>query len=408
MRWVLAELWGDRARMGLVALGVLWGTLGMATLLAFGSEMVRATTQTTANFGVDLLRVFGGTTSLPFQGLSAGRRIRLELEDVERVANCDGVRGAAWEEHRSSVITRRGDRRHSGGVVGTQAGFADLRPRVPMNSESRFLSERDELEERLVCYLGHEAARALFGDDPAVGETVEILGTPLIVVGVGAKRIQISSYNGRDDEKIYLPIATFRRVCGRGSRSIVVGLESGDGADRGVAAVRATLGDEHGFDVKDEMAVTVFSYQELQNRIGSILGGNRALTAVVAVLGFLVSLLGVANATWARVEERRREIGLAMALGARRFDVMLPPLMEAAITSLVGGLLGLSAAGLVLSVAAGLDLPAELRAYLGAPIVSLSLGAAIVLGLTLSGVLTGWWPARRAASVQPIEVLRDE
>ena len=136
--------------------------------------------------------------------------------------------------------------------------------------------------------------------------------------------------------------------------------------------------------------------------------GNRALTAVVSILGFLVAALGVANATWARVEEKRREIGLAMALGARRFHVMLPPLLEASITTLVGGLIGLVMAASIFALDAAVDAPLEVRAYLGTPRVSLGLGVTVVLALSLIGALCGLLPARQAASVDPIQVLRDE
>jgi ABC-type antimicrobial peptide transport system permease subunit len=146
----------------------------------------------------------------------------------------------------------------------------------------------------------------------------------------------------------------------------------------------------------------------MQSMIGTILGGNRMLTAVVGVLGFLVAALGVANATWVRVEEKRREIGLAVALGARRVHVMAPPLAEACVVAFGGGAIGLAIAAGVFGAAAGLDVPLEVRAYLGTPLVSLGLGAGIVGMLAVCGAISGWVPARRAARVDPMVVLREE
>lgn len=302
---------------------------------------------------------------------------------------------------------RAGSRRHSGPLVGTEAAFADLRPRVVVPG-GRFLSLRDEAERRRVAYLGAGAANALFGEENPVGQTFEALGVPFTVVGVGMKRIQISSYEGRDDDKVYIPVSALRDVSGRGYATMVVGLRSASMDAAAEASIRSTLGERCGFDPADEAALGVWNHVESQRRIGSILAGNRALTAVVAVLGFLVAVLGVANATWARVEERRREIGLSMALGARRFDVMVPPLLEAWVTAIIGGTIGLGIAAALFGLAAGLDVPLEVRAYLGSPVVSLSLGAAITVFLSAAGAAAGWWPAHRAASIQPIEVLRDE
>lgn len=407
IRWVLGELWADRIRMGLVALGVLWGTLGMASLLSFGGEMLRATGQTTANFGVDLLRVSGASTTTSWRGQAAGRRVRLALGDEAAVAALPGVRGAAWEELRGSQLSRAGDRRHSGTIVGTQPEFSELRSKRAVRG-GRFLSARDVLEQRLVCYLGSDAATALFGDRDPVGNEVEVMGSPLRVVGVGPRQVQISNYEGVDRDKIYLPITTFQALAGPAYGTLVVGLEEGDESRAMQASVRGALARLHDFDPDDESALNITDYVVLQNRIGTILRGNRALTAVVAVLGFLVAALGVANATWARVEEKRREIALAMALGARRIHVMLPPLLEASITALVGGLIGLLLAAGVFAMAAAVDAPLEARAYLGTPRVSLTLGAAVVLALSFVGALSGWFPARQAASVDPIQVLRDE
>ena len=232
--------------------------------------------------------------------------------------------------------------------------------------------------------------------------------TPVRVVGVGPRLIQISNYNGVDREKIYLPITTFESLAGPAFGGLVVGLENASESAAVQASVRGALARIHGFDPNDLAALNMEDYVVLQERFSAILYGNRALTAVVSILGFLVAALGVANAIWARVEEKRREIGLAMALGARRFHVMLPPLLEASITTLVGGLIGLVMAASIFALAAAVDAPLEVRAYLGTPRVSLGLGATVVLALSLIGALCGLLPARQAASVDPIQVLRDE
>jgi putative ABC transport system permease protein len=408
LRWVLSELWSDRVRTGLVALGVLWGTLGLASLLAFGGEMLRATDETASRFGRDLLRVSGAATTRPWRGLAAGRPVRLEVGDEGALAALPDVRGAVLEHSWWGRTLRAGERRHTGTLVGTQPGFAELRSRRVLPG-GRFLSARDVAEERRVCYLGSRAARALFDGADPVGREVEILGTPFLVVGVSPDEVQISNYNGDEREKVYVPDTTFRALTGlRNPSYVVVGLVDDSRVARVERDVYRTLGARRGFDPADEAALEIHDYVEMQSMIGTILGGNRMLTAVVGVLGFLVAALGVANATWVRVEEKRREIGLAVALGARRVHVMAPPLAEACVVAFGGGAIGLAIAAGVFGAAAGLDVPLEVRAYLGTPLVSLGLGAGIVGMLAVCGAISGWVPARRAARVDPMVVLREE
>ncbi|QDV04659.1 Macrolide export ATP-binding/permease protein MacB [Planctomycetes bacterium Poly30] len=405
--WVLGSLWATRIRMGLVALGVLWGTLGLASLLAFGQEMTRATTGTIGNFGEDLFRVMGGARTKPWQGRRAGTPVRLEASDAKAARRLPGIRGAVLELEYGQTAFRAGAARFSGGLSGASAEFGDLRSRY-VREGGRFLSALDSLEKRRVAYLGAGVASALFGERDAVGEEIEALGTRFLVVGVAPEYVQISSYNGQDRDKVYVPDTTLRALTGVRYGSLIVGLENADEASEVRRALYASLGTRHGFARDDDAALRIIDYVALQERIGSILAGNRSLTAVVGVLGFLVAALGIANATWAHVEEQRREIALAMALGARRLHVVLPPLLEGALTALAGGLIGLGLAAAAFAAAATLDVPLEVRAYFGTPGVSLPLGLGIVLLLTVVGVLSGWFPARMAASVDPVEVLRDE
>ncbi|MEM9378761.1 MAG: ABC transporter permease [Planctomycetota bacterium] len=406
--WILSGLWADRVRTGLVALGVLWGTLGLASLLAFGGEMLRATGGTARNFGVDLVRVAGAATTRPSRGFPAGRSIRLAVGDEELLASLPSVRGAVLEHNDWGRTFRAGEARHTGTLVGTQPGFADLRSRR-VRPGGRFLSARDEREERRVCYLGAFAARALFSSADPVGREVDILGTPFRVVGVGPDEVQMSNYNGDERNKVYVPASTYRALTGRRSPSFfVVGLVGPDAADGAKAEILGALGARYGFDPADAAALEIQDYTEIQRMIGAILGGNRALTALVGLFGFLVAALGVANATWVRVEETRREIGLAVALGARRRHVMAPPLVEASLVALVGGAIGLGLAAASFALAGLLDVPLEVRAYLGDPRVSLALGGGIVGLLAVAGALSGWIPARRAARVDPMVVLREE
>ncbi|MEM9801175.1 MAG: ABC transporter permease, partial [Planctomycetota bacterium] len=221
LRTIFADLWDDRVRTALVALGVLWGTLGLASLLAFGGEMIRATRGTMHSFGEDILRVSGAATTRPWRGLSGGRSVSLEVDDAEALASLPEVRDAVVEFSVWGQRVRAGDARHTGTLVGTGPAFEALRSRRAMPG-GRFLSRRDVEEQRNVAYVGANAARTLFGDADAVGRTVEILDAPFVVVGVSPDLVQISSYNGDDRDKVYVPSTTLAALTGRRSPSFLI------------------------------------------------------------------------------------------------------------------------------------------------------------------------------------------
>ena len=169
-----------------------------------------------------------------------------------------------------------------------------------------------------MCFLGDRVARRLFGEADPVGRTLELAGTPLTVVGVGPERITHTNYNGEDRDKLSLPATTFRDLLGWEFVSFAwVGLEPGAEPERVRREVRRALGARLQFDPGDEDALDVQDYTEIRALVDGILGGIQVFTLLVGVLGLLVSVVGVANVMLALVEERTRELGVQLALGAR-------------------------------------------------------------------------------------------
>ena len=410
----LRELWAERARVGLVVLGVVWGTLSLTLLFAFGESFVDSTTQTAQNFGSALLRVGEGATTLPYRGLQAGRWIDRFPEDADAVlAAVPGVKAVALEAiGSSSNPLEYGDARMNVRVCGVTPVFGELRKHRPQPG-GRFLNERDEAEHRRVVFLGNRTAARLFDDAAPVGETVEVWGVSFTVIGVLRPRVTTSSYSGEDRDKLYMPLSTFHDLFGRRDVSylIVQFVDPGSGPeDRRpvVDGVFATLAGRYGIHPRDREAVWMYDHVEIQEMIDLILDGNRVFLDVVGVIGLLVALVGVANVTYVMVEERRREIGIQMALGARPRSVAAARLLEGLLVTLTGGVIGVAATAMLLWLLNRVELGFEVRGYLGYPAVSLQVGATVVALLVLGGALAGWWPARRAAALDPVVALREE
>ena len=406
---ILSELWAERSRVGLVALGVLWGTLGLGILLSFGSSMNAASSETADNFGVALLRVGGAATTRPFQGLPAGRSLGLEPEDALALATVPGVRAVCYEFSRgASVPLQVGDLRRNVPLAGVSPGFEDLRRRVAMPG-GRYVNQRDFEQHRRVCFLGGRLAREIFGDGDPVGRTVELMGTPLVVVGAGPERVAMSNYNGEDRDKLNLPGTTFQDLMGwRYISHAWVGLAPGADAQRVLAGVRRTLGARLHFDPDDEPALDIQNYVQIREMIDGILAGNRIFTLVVGVLGLLVSVVGVANVMLTLVEERTQELGVQLALGARPRLLAAERLVEGVAVTTVGGLAGLVVCAGVLAGLGLAPLPMEVHAYLGHPRLDLGLGVGVLAVLVVAGAFAGWVPARRAMQLDPVQILRDE
>jgi putative ABC transport system permease protein len=406
----LRELWAERGRVGLVALGVAWGTLSLTLLVAFGRGLEEGTIQTVETFGVNLLRVGGGATSRSFEGLSAGRWTRLQVEDEGLLAaGLPEARTVALEYSRGSeFVVRFGDKKTSAPLSGTGPEFRDLRGMRPQ-AGGRFVNERDVREHRRVCFLGHRTKLRLFGEAPAVGAEVELLGVPFLVIGVRQPLVAISSYNGDDRAKITIPHTTFRDLMGPNQISFLfVELESDEQRKAAVASIYQLLGSRHGFDPEDRNALGVQDFMVMQDMIGGMLDGNRYLNNIVGIFGLLVAMLGVMNVMYAMVEERTREIGIRMALGASPSDITRERLVEGLVVTSVGGVAGMVSCAAILGALNRLPLPAEARAYMGEPHMSLGLGVGVVVLLSVAGCLAGWFPARRAAALDPVVALREE
>lgn len=407
---LLAELWDERGRVGLVALGVLWGTLGLGILLAFGSSMSTATSATADTFGTDLLRVGGGATTRSHQGMPAGRSISFEPRHAAVLEGTPGVRGVTYEySYGAGLEVERDGTRRRVATAGVAPGFAELRNHRAAPGSGRFLNDLDHAERRRVCFLGNRIAGELFGASDPVGQTLQVDGTPFLVVGVGPPRVTISSYNGQDRDKLSMPASTFKELQGwRRVSFLWVGLEPGATVDAVVPELRRRLGGVLGFDGTDEGALAVQDFIAIRSMIEGILRGNRVFTLIVGVLGLLVSIVGVTNVMLALVEERTRELGVQLAIGAPPGMLALERVVEGVLLTVVGGIAGLALSGAVLWGLSLAPLPDEVAAYLGQPRLDVGLGLVVLGLLAFFGALAGWLPARRTLRLQPAAVLRDE
>ncbi len=400
-----------RKRAALTMAAIAWGTLSLLLLLAFGEGLRARLVAANEAMGKDIAIVWPGTTTRPFGGLPAGRFIPLRATDLPllraRVPDLDGLVGEAM---RWDVPLRVGRKMRSTLVVGTEPAYGRLRVHVPRPG-GRFLDALDLRDRRRVIFLGDRLAADLFGEgvDP-VGRRVLVGGVPYTVIGVMRHKLQTSNYATPDHDHAVIPLSTWRAQFGwNGLNNIVLRPRDPARMEATLAALRRVLAGKYRFDPADEQALPTWDTVKSGKVLRAILYGIEVFLGLIGALTLVVGGVGVANIMVAVVRERTREIGVQMALGARRSWITGVLVLESAWYTLAGGAVGIA---LALGVVALVDrIPVSEDgplALLGRPRVSPGIGIAAAAILGLVGLLAGWFPARRAASIQPADALREE
>jgi putative ABC transport system permease protein len=266
----------------------------------------------------------------------------------------------------------------------------------------RYVNDVDLDRRRRVVFLGDELKQDLFGDGEAVGQTVMIDNMPFLVIGVMQEKSQDSSYSGRDKDKAFIPDTTFASLFNR--RYVDNFIFQATEASLVPAATRQVyevLGRRHQFDPNDEEAIAMWDTTEAEKFFSVFFGTFRAFLGIIGSFTLIVGGIGVSNIMYVVVEERTREIGIKLAVGAKPRFVQFQFLIETLTLTAAGGLLGFLITMGIIAV-----FPASLDEYVGAPQASPFVIGTTTLLLGLIGFVAGYFPARRASLLDPVVALK--
>ena len=391
----------NRLRTGLTMLGMVIGVGAVVLMLAVGDGARHTVNEQIRAMGSNLFLILSGASTSSGVRMGAGTKPTITRGDAEALARLPTLDGVA-PVHSQTVQLAQGANNWSAQVYGVTPEFFPVRD-WPAES-GQLISESDVRSAARVVVLGQLVAKELFGADDPLGKTVRIKNLPFTVIGVAAAKGQ--SLTGRDQDDIaFVPLTTAQSklfgVAFPGALSFMtVRAKSDELMEDAEADIRQTLRQRHRLMPGEDDDFTVRNLSSTAETAATTARVLTILLGTIASISLIVGGIGIMNIMLVSVTERTREIGIRMAVGARRRDILLQFLLEAILICAIGGVAG---------VALGIGGAWAISAFAGMDTVVT--GTAIALAFAFSattGIFFGWYPARKAAHMQPVEALRYE
>jgi len=396
-------------RFFLTAFALGWGTLTVVILLAFGEGLKTQLTKADKGIGNNIMVVWGGQTSIPYNGLPQGRNINLTTEDLKLIINnIPEIEYISGEYNSWGTPVKYGRNTKNILLVGVNAEFGEIRNQIPKTG-SRFINKNDVIEKRKVIFLGWKVAERIFDNENPVGKTLYIKGIPFTVIGVLKEKLQNSNYNNMDNNKAYIPYTTYLSMFNRKYyNNIVLSLRDDKKSKYVKKRLYEVLSKKYKFDKNDKMTLSIWDITENHKIINKIFIGIQIFLGLIGSLTLIISGVGLANIMYASIKHRTRDIGIKMALGAKKDQILKQIITESSFFALIGGSIGFMLSFLIVQIVKNIPSNNSAIEYLARPQVSYTIMILVFLLLSTIAFLSGFFPAKKAISQNPVEALRYE
>ncbi len=390
-------LTANKARTALTMLGIVIGIASVIAMISIGQGAQSSIESSIQGLGSNILTIFPGALQ-PGRGIiSSGRGAAQSLDnkDIDTLKNLDGVALVAGELDRRFQVSAPTGNNTNVTVIGTTPDYAVARN---FNlTEGTFITESQQNSLGRVAVLGQSVATDLFGESDPVGQTVRINGGVFHIVGL----LEAKGGSGfaNQDDTVYIPLSTMQKVVSGVDylSSIVVSVADKTQMSEVQTAVSDILTLKHRVTEPD---FSIISQEDILGTLTQVTDAFTLFLAAIASISLIVGGIGIMNMMLTTVTERTKEIGLRKAIGATRSDINKQFLVEAIILTFVGGVIGVTIGALVAYGVTSLGV-IQTKVSLSSVLLAFGVSAGI-------GIVFGYYPARRAASLNPIEALRYE
>jgi putative ABC transport system permease protein len=396
------SLMRNKLRSFLTMLGIIIGVSSVIAMLAIGEGSNQNIKTSVASLGTNSIMVYPGNNTMGGVSQGAASNKTIKVEDVEAIkANCDLVNFVSpVDQKRVQVIY--GSQNWNTSILGVTNDYLAIRS-ITISQGSTFTTLEDRAAAK-VCLVGITVVLNLFGDENhnPIGEMIRVNSIPVKIIGVLTKMGQ-NTFGQDQDDIIIAPFSTVQKRMMSSSMYINSILASGKSEGQVVDAVdeiTMLLREKHKIAPSDDNDFTVRTQSEISNVFGTISKVMTILLASIASISLLVGGIGIMNIMLVSVTERTREIGIRMAIGAKGKDILTQFMIESIVISFLGGLIG---------ILLGIGVSQIVATFGGWPVVITS--SSVLLSFLFSsaiGLFFGWYPARKAAALNPIDALRYE
>lgn len=390
----------NKLRTGLAMLGIIIGIGSVIALVSLGQSSQAAVSNQIESLGANILTVSPGSTRGDFVQGGFGSATTLTLADAEAIASSSTVTDVANvspEYSKRAQVTANGKNTNTS-ITGVRAIYSTIH-KVSV-AEGVFITASDDARQAKVAVIGPTTANNLFGTTSALGQSIRIQGQSFKVVGITISKGGTGF--GNADDVIYVPLNTAQKVLfgATSLTSVAVEAKSANVMTQAEDEIGYVLLDRHKIASPANADFSIISQNDILSTVSSVTGTFTALLSGIAAISLIVGGIGIMNIMLVTVTERTREIGLRKALGAKKKNIIAQFLIESIILTFVGGVIGMGI-GILASFIISKVISLPFTISLGSIALAMGVSGAI-------GILFGWYPAQKAANLQPIEALRYE